>query len=261
MNFIDTHTHLYCDDFDADCTETLNRCAAAGVTTLFLPAIDPETYDRQEEFVNSFDSDKVKLYQMMGLHPTSVKEDWEQQLAQARQRLFDNPDKYVAVGEIGLDYYWDRTFEVQQQEVLKEQMRWADQLNLPVALHVRKAYEEILHLLKELNLSHYRGVMHCFGGDISQARRSIDQGFYIGIGGVVTFKNAGMAEVVKAIPLNRIVLETDSPFLAPVPYRGKRNESAFVVEVAKKIAELKGVSLNEVAEQTTENAKTLFFNR
>lgn len=255
MTFIDTHTHIYSEEFDSDREATVQRALEAGIGIMLLPAIDPETYNRQEAL---WKSNPLVFRQMMGLHPTSVKEDCEVLLAETQRRLFDYPEKYVAVGEIGLDFYWDRTFENQQLDVLKRQMRWAQELHKPVVLHIRKAYEEMLGLLKELNQTSYSGVMHCFGGSINQALRAIEHGFHIGIGGVVTFKNAGMTEVVKAVPLERIVLETDSPYLAPVPYRGKRNESAYVVEVAKKVAELKGITLEQVAETTTHNAVNLF---
>lgn len=261
MHLIDTHTHIYGEDFDADIRETLARAAAAGVKTLLFPAIDPESNDRQQrlwELIEQEEGSPVRCHQMMGLHPTSVKENYKEWLEETRRLLFANPDGYVGVGEIGLDYYWDRTFEREQTEVLKEQIGWAKQLDKALCLHVRKAYEEILHLLREMNYATYRGVMHCFGGGTNQALRAIEMGFYIGIGGVVTFKNAGMAQVVKEIPLERIVLETDAPYLAPVPYRGKRNESAYILDIAKKVAEIKELPLEAVAEQTTHNARELF---
>ena len=157
-----------------------------------------------------------------------------------------------------MDLYWDRTFEAEQREVMLQQMEWAIELDLPVALHIRKAHNEVFNLLREMGQRSYRGVMHCFGGSVQEAHRAVDMGFHLGIGGVVTFKNATMAEVVKATPLERLLLETDAPYLAPVPHRGQRNESAFIPVVAAQIAELKGVSVEQVAEQTTENARSLF---
>lgn len=254
---IDTHCHMYAEEFDSDRAEALNRCLQAGIDTLLLPAIDPQSHERQQSLADSHSAD-LKVFQMMGLHPTSVKEDWEEQLAITHDRLFADPQAYVAIGEIGLDYYWDRTFEKEQIEVLKRQETWSAELSLPMCLHVRKAYEEILGLFKQINRGSYRGVMHCFGGSLNQAQRSIEMGFVLGIGGVVTFKNAGMAEVVREVSLDKIILETDAPYLAPVPYRGKRNESAYIVDIARKIAEIKGVSLEEVAETTTHTARTLF---
>ena len=250
---IDTHSHMYDEAFDLDREAALERCLEAGVDTLLLPAIDPETYDRMEQL--STLNSQLSTHLMMGLHPTSVKADWRAQLAEAERRLFAEPQRYVAVGEVGLDFYWDRTYEQEQVQALQIQMDWARRLDLPLCLHVRKAYEEMLHLLPKEGL---RGVMHCFGGDLSQALRATERGFYIGVGGVVTFKNAGLAEVVRQLPLEHILLETDSPYLAPVPHRGKRNESAYVRLVAQKVAELKGVSLEAVAEQTTRNACRLF---
>lgn len=262
ISLTDTHTHLFCEEFDTDRNDALRRAGEAGVTTLLLPAIDPQTYDRLEAMMLQRHEVKaatgVRLFAMMGLHPTSVDADYATSLAEAKRRLFANPDNYVAVGEIGLDYYWDRTYEREQMEVLRQQIAWAKELDKPLSLHVRKAYEEILGLMKELNYGSYRGVMHCYGGSVNQALRAMERGLYIGIGGVVTFKNAGMAEVVRAVPLERIVLETDSPYLAPVPYRGRRNESAYVTEVAKKVAEIKEVTVEEVAATTSANAKLLF---
>ena len=256
MRLIDTHSHLYAEEFDADRSQALQRCLLAGVDTLLLPAIDPLSYPRQQQMASA--PSPIALHQMMGLHPTSVNDDWQQALAEAARRLFAEPQQYVAVGEIGLDYYWDRTYEREQVVVLERQMAWAEQLHLPVCLHVRKAYEEILHLVHQQHPSPLRGVMHCFGGSVNQAERCVEQGFMLGIGGVVTFKNAGMADVVRAIPLESLLLETDAPYLAPVPYRGKRNESAYLKEIAQKIADIKELPLDQVAAQTTANALALF---
>lgn len=262
MHLIDTHTHIYGEEFDTDRQEVIQRAVEAGVKTLILPAIDPESFDRQDAlwsaYQTSSDNTEVRIHQMMGLHPTSVKENYRQWLSQTEQLLMQHPEKYCAIGEIGLDYYWDRTYEKEQQEVLTIQMQWAQQLNKPVALHIRNAYQEIFTLLNRLQISQYKGVMHCFGGTAEEALKAIELGFHIGIGGVVTFKKAEMAKVAEAIPLKHILLETDAPYLAPVPYRGKRNESAYVIEVAKKIAEIKHVSLKEVATVTTQNAIQLF---
>ena len=195
---------------------------------------------------------------MMGLHPTSVTADYANELELVRQKLFNPQAVYVGVGEIGLDLYWDKTFLEQQREVLKTQMRWAKELDLPVCLHVRKAYNELFGLLRDLNFGSYRGVMHCFGGSVQEANKAIEMGFHIGIGGVVTFKNATLASVAASIPLERILLETDAPYLAPVPYRGKRNESAYIPLIAAHIAALRGISVQQVAEVTTASATGLF---
>lgn len=252
---IDTHTHIYDEAFDDDREAVIQRAMDAGVTTLLLPAIDSTSLERQERLAAQHPD---LCRQMMGLHPTSVNEHFEAELALVRQRLFDPQRHYVAVGEIGLDLYWDTTYLEQQREVLLRQMRWAEELQLPVALHVRKAYNELFGLLRQLNRSQYSGVMHCFGGSVQEAERAVEMGFYIGVGGVVTFKNATLAKVAATVPLERIVLETDAPYLAPVPYRGRRNEPAYLVEVAATIAALRGITPEEVDAVTSENARRLF---
>ena len=252
---VDTHCHLYDEAFDADRDEAVTRALDAGVGMMVLPGIDSKSHAAQEALAMRFPN---CFRQMMGLHPTSVDEGFEEELRMVEERLFAPDAHYVGVGEIGLDLYWDRTFYEQQREVLRRQMRWARQLDLPVCLHVRKAYNELFGLLRDLNFGTYRGVMHCFGGSVQEARRAVEMGFYLGIGGVVTFKNATMAEVVDAVPLERILLETDAPYLAPVPYRGKRNESAYIPVIAEKIAAIKGVSLSQVDEVTTASANRLF---
>ncbi len=257
MTFIDTHCHLYDEAFDADRDEALQRALDAGVTTMLLPAIDSQSHAKQEQLASQHPQ---YFRQMMGLHPTSVKEDFEQELERVHSSLVTHHSspKYVAVGEIGMDLYWDRTFEVQQREVLRTQLQWAVEHALPVCLHIRKAHNEVFNLLRELNRPSWRGVMHCFGGSVQEAQRALEMGFHLGIGGVVTFKNAGMAEVVKAVPLERLLLETDAPYLSPVPHRGQRNESAYIPLIAQKIADLKEVPLDEVAAVTTASARTLF---
>lgn len=260
MTFIDTHCHLYDEAFDADRDEALQRALEAGVTTLLLPDIDSSSTPRLDALRKQYPE---HFRHMAGLHPTSVKEDFEQELQHVRDRLFSQrltPDSEhcIAVGEVGMDLYWDRTFEAQQREVLKRQLLWAVELHLPVCLHIRKAHNEVFALLRELNRPQWCGVMHCFGGSVQEARRAVEMGFHLGIGGVVTFKNATMAEVVKSIPLDRLLLETDAPYLSPVPHRGQRNESAYIPLIAQKIADLLGVSLEQVAEQTTANARALF---
>lgn len=252
---IDTHTHIYDEAFDDDREAVIQRAMDAGVNALLLPAIDSTSLERQERLAAQH-TDLCR--QMMGLHPTSVNEHFEAELALVRQRLFDPQRHYVAVGEIGLDLYWDTTYLEQQREVLLRQMRWAEELQLPVALHVRKAYNELFGLLRQLNRSQYSGVMHCFGGSVQEAERAVEMGFYIGVGGVVTFKNATLAKVAATVPLERIVLETDAPYLAPVPYRGRRNEPAYLVEVAATIAALRGITPEEVDAVTSENARRLF---
>lgn len=252
---VDTHCHLYDEAFDADRQQAIQRAVEAGVSLMLLPGIDSSSYDRQEALARQYPS---LFRQMMGLHPTSVTESYQSELDLIQQKLFSPDAHYVGVGEIGLDLYWDKTFYEQQCEVLKTQMRWARQLDLPVCLHVRKAYNELFGLLRDLNFGTYKGVMHCFGGSVQQAHKAVEMGFHLGIGGVVTFKNATMAEVVAAVPLQSLLLETDAPYLAPVPYRGKRNESAYIPVIAEKIAALKGVSIAEVDEVTSASATVLF---
>lgn len=252
---IDTHCHPYDEAFDPDREAAVMRAVAAGVSPMLLPAIDSQSHDAQARLEAQFPQ---HFRQMMGLHPTSVKEDYEQELAIVEQKLFAPGQRFVAVGEVGLDLYWDKTYYEQQCDALARQLRWAHQLDLPVCLHVRKAYNELFGLLRDLNFGQYRGVMHCFGGSVQEAQRAVEMGFHIGIGGVVTFKNATLAQVAAAVPLERILLETDAPYLSPVPYRGKRNESAYIPIIAQKIADIRGITLQEVAEATTNSARILF---
>ena len=257
MTFIDTHCHLYDEAFDTDRDSALQRALDVGVTTLLLPDIDSTSTPRLEALQQAHPE---CFRPMAGLHPTSVKEDYEQELQHVHSKLkTQNPKlKYIAVGEIGMDLYWDRTFEAEQRHVLRTQLLWAEEFHLPVCLHIRKAHNEVFGLLRDLNRPTWRGVMHCFGGSVQEAQRAVEMGFHLGVGGVVTFKNAGLAEVVKAVPLERIFLETDSPYLSPVPHRGQRNEPAYIPLIAQKIAELRGITLEEVSEVTTVSARALF---
>ena len=263
---IDTHCHLYDEAFDADRDEAVQRALDAGVTTLLLPDIDSTSTPRLDALLSQLSTcnSPLSIFPMAGLHPTSVKEDFEAELTHVHTRLFNTTHgplpttHYIAVGEIGMDLYWDRTYEEQQREVLKRQLLWAEELNLPVCLHIRKAHNEVFGLLRELNRPTWRGVMHCFGGSVQEAQRAVEMGFHLGIGGVVTFKNAGLADVVTAVPLERLLLETDAPYLSPVPHRGQRNEPAYIPLVAQKIADLRGITFTEVAETTTASARKLF---
>ena len=254
MTFIDTHSHLYDEAFDFDREQALQRTLDAGVTTLLLPDIDSTSRPRQQALASAHPE---CTYEMAGLHPTSVKEDYKHELQLVHDLLFA-PHPYIAVGEIGMDLYWDRTHEARQLFALRQQLTWALELDLPVCLHIRKAHNEVFGLLRDMDRRRWRGVMHCFGGSLQEARRAVEMGFHLGIGGVVTFKNAGLAEIVREMPLERLLLETDAPYLSPTPHRGKRNESAYIPLVAQKIAELKGVSLEEVASVTTASARSLF---
>ena len=256
---IDTHCHLYDEAFDDDRDQAIERAVIARVDTMLLPAIDSASHTRQETLANAYPQ---HFRQMMGLHPTSVTADFQPELDIVHQKLFPTPSEpstpYIAVGEIGLDLYWDKTYLDQQLQALRQQIAWAQELQLPICLHIRKAHNELFHLLRDINSPHYAGVMHCFGGSVQEAQRAVEMGFHIGIGGVVTFKNATLADVARTVPLDRILLETDAPYLAPVPHRGKRNESANIPLIADCIATLRGISLHEVAETTTASACQLF---
>ena len=259
----DTHSHIYAEEFDADRDDVVARAEQAGVGLILLPAIDKESYDRQEALAAS----RPDLFrQMMGLHPTSVGEDYRSDLELAHDKLFSNPDKYIGIGEVGLDFYWDTTYRRQQIEALELQTGWAQELGKPIVLHLRNgkdggadtdAYAEVFRLLERCAYRG-RGIMHCFSGTMADAERAAELGFLIGIGGSLTYKKSTLPDIVRALPLESIVLETDSPFLAPVPYRGRRNESAYVSIVAQKVAEIKDISNDEVAEVTTANACQLF---
>lgn len=256
MTLIDTHCHLYDEAFDADRPAALQRAVEAGVEMMWLPDIDRTTTGSLDRLASQH---PAHFRRMTGLHPTSVNADFEEELAHVRRRLEQEGREggFVAVGEIGMDLYWDRSFEAEQHEALRQQMLWAEEFGLPVALHIRKAHNEVFALLRQLGRGTYRGVMHCFGGSVQEARRAVEMGFCLGIGGVVTFKNATMAEVVKAIPLDRLLLETDAPYLSPVPHRGQRNESSYLPLIAQRIADIKEISVEAVAEQTTATAKAL----
>lgn len=253
MQFIDTHTHIYLEQFNDDRKETVQRAVDSGVSKLLLPNIDSNTIEGMHQM--EIDHPGV-CYAMMGLHPTHVKENYKKELKTVEDWL--SKRKYIAIGEIGIDLYWDKAFYKQQVETFEFQCRLAVDLNLPVVIHARESYKELFESLENMKLSNLRGVFHAFTGHYDEANKLIDLGFMVGIGGIVTFKNSGLGEVVKGIDLEHILLETDSPFLAPTPNRGKRNESSYVKLVAQKIADVKEISLEKVAEATTQNAKKLF---
>ena len=255
MQLIDTHCHLYDEAFDSDRNEVVERAVNAGVKRMLLPAIDSSNIS---DLDNLYNTNPLVFRKMAGLHPTSVKENYLSELQIVERQLNDNPDDYVAVGEIGLDFYWDETYRKEQMQAIDFQLNLASKHHKPVALHVRKAYNEMFEVLKQHRNNNLIGVFHCFGSSVQEAEKAIDMGFYIGVGGVVTFKNATLAEVVRQIPIEHILIETDAPYLAPVPYRGKRNESAYCTLVAQKIAELKNTDLETVASITTANAERLF---
>lgn len=251
-SLIDTHAHLYLADFDTDRAEMLLRLQEAGVHRVFLPAIDSTTH---ESMINLEDSHPF-CKAMMGVHPCSIKSNYREELDKAKK--WWNNRSFIAVGEIGLDFYWDRTFEKEQYLAFREQIDWALEKGVPIVIHSRNATLACVEVLKEYKNTSLKGVFHCFSGSLEEAREILKLGFYLGIGGVLTYKNAGIAQVVEQLPLDQIILETDAPYLTPVPHRGKRNESSYVTLVAEKIATLKRMTYEEVARLTTQNAESLF---
>ncbi len=261
MRFVDTHTHPYDEAFSEDRAVAMQRAIDQGVTKWILPAVDISSYKSQKELALAYPSN---AYMAIGLHPTSVGKDWERELTFVEEKLLQwaksesGADNYIAIGEIGLDGYWSKEFMSQQLDVFSAQLDLALKYNLPVIIHERNAQPNIFDLLEGKSRS-LRGVFHAFSGSYETYKRIKKYGdFKIGIGGVVTFKNASVAETVVNIPLQDIVLETDAPWLTPVPYRGKRNESSYIPLIAKKIAEIKGEDIERIAEQTTKNAEELF---
>jgi TatD DNase family protein len=250
MHFIDTHTHIYLKEFHDDLGACLERAKGSGVEAFYLPAIDSETHEAMLDIERRYPACKA----MMGLHPCSVKENFRNELEQVMEYLKQRT--FIAVGEIGLDFYWDTTFTSQQYDAFHYQINLAREHDLPIVIHSRNATDECIAVVEQY--PGLKGVFHCFSGDAEQAQRAIATGFYLGIGGVVTFKKSGMDKVVQAVGLSRLVLETDAPYLAPVPYRGKRNEPVYTRIVAEKIAQVLDVELEVVAEVTTKNAKNLF---
>lgn len=255
MKLIDTHAHVYDQKLMEDYGGWSARAKAAGVSTVLLPNIDLASIGPLKQLLTQ---DANMFKGMMGLHPCDVKEDWENTLEIIRRELFDHPELYCGVGEIGLDYHWDLHYVEAQKTCFRMQMDWAVALNKPIAIHMRKSLDEGIQLVKEYKKAGIRGVFHCFSGSLEQAKQIMHLGMYMGIGGVLTYKNAGVAEVVKDIPMEYLVLETDAPYLTPVPHRGKLNEPAYMALVAKKLAELKNISVEEVAAITSENAERLF---
>ena len=250
---IDTHTHLYVSEFDADRADVIVRAMEAGVLQFVLPAIDSKTTEAMHALKRDYPNN---MHLMMGLHPTHVGDTVNEELAHVYAQLQQH--KFVAVGEIGMDLYWDKTYQKAQQEAFAQQIAWALEFDLPIVIHCREAFDEIFEVLEGVNNAKLRGVFHCFTGNAEQAQRAIDLNMYIGIGGVVTFKNAGLSETLAQIPLASVVLETDAPYLAPSPHRGKRNEPSFLPLISAKSAAVYGVSVKDMSKKTTQNAKKLF---
>ena len=251
MYLIDTHTHIYLPEFDDDRKEMIERAKAAGVSTMLLPAIDSSTHKAMLQTENDFPG----CCAMIGLHPCSLNTDYEKELDVIRDYLHKR--KFIAIGEIGLDFYWDKTFTDQQYAAFHQQIVLALQYDLPIVIHSRNATDECIEVVKQY--PSVRGVFHCFSGNQEQAEKLIDIGFMMGIGGVLTFKNSGLDKVINAVGIQNVILETDAPYLAPVPYRGKRNEPAYTRLVAEKLVSIVGAKdLEEIAKITTENAQKLF---
>lgn len=253
MILIDTHAHTYSDDFYNDKDEIIRRAKEAGIGYILMPAIDSSSH----EVMLSWEKDNPGYcLSMMGIHPCSVKENFRDELRIAADHF--GKRKFIAVGETGLDFYWDLTFKEQQYEAFHEQARWALQYDIPIVIHSRNSTDECIEVIAQHQNGKLKGVFHCFSGNLGQARKIIDLGLYLGIGGVLTFKNSGLDAVLREIDLAHVVLETDAPYLAPVPFRGKRNEPAYVAYVADKLANVKGVTKEEIATITTANAQKLF---
>ena len=255
MEFIDTHTHLFASEFDDDITDVIKNAIGNGVSKMLLPNIDSSTTNQMLRLSQKFPQN---CFPMIGLHPCSVKKDSiEKEIQHVEQMLKEN--NFVAVGEIGIDLYWEKSTLDYQKEAFETQIILAKEYKLPIVIHVRNSFEEAIEIVEKLNDENLTGVFHCFSGDLEQAQRILDlNNFYLGIGGVVTFKNGGIDKIINQISLDNIILETDSPYLAPKPFRGKRNESKYILNIAQKLSEIYNIDIKEIAEHTTLNAKKLF---
>jgi TatD DNase family protein len=250
--FIDTHAHIYLEEFDQDREDMLRRAMDVQVNEIYLPNVDHTSIDRMMEL----ETKHPNCQAMMGLHPCYIKKDFEKELYLVESWL--NKRSFAAIGEIGTDLYWDKTFWPQQQEAFKIQVGWAKKFKRPIVIHSRDSIQETIELLEPLLDSSLKGVFHCFSGTLEQAKKVIAMRFFLGIGGVATFKNGGLDKVLPDVDISHLVLETDSPYLAPAPHRGKRNEPSYIPLIANRVAELKKIPVEEVMEKTTANAKKLF---
>ena len=253
MIITDTHTHLYSEQFDDDRAQMMQRAIDNGISRFFVPAID-SSYS--EAMFNLEKEYPAYVYLMMGLHPTSVKENYLEELQLVKNWL--DKRKFYGIGEIGIDLYWDKSFLVQQQDAFKTQIEWAKERKLPIIIHCRESFNEIFEVLEDVNDDSLFGIFHCFTGDFEQAKRALSFNMKLGIGGVVTFKNGGIDKFLHKIPVKNIVLETDSPYLAPVPFRGKRNESSYMLKVLDKLADIYNLTPQEIAKITTQNSIDIF---
>jgi TatD DNase family protein len=253
LAIIDTHAHIYAEEFDTDLLNMLQRAKDAEVTGILMPAIDSSAHHRMLQVEAQYPDYCIS---MMGLHPCYVKGNYQEELKIVEDYFAQR--SFIAVGEIGLDFYWDKTYTQQQYEAFNRQIELALQYNIPIAIHSRNATDECIEVVKQYQQGNLKGVFHCFSGDVLQAKKIMDLNFYLGIGGVVTFKNGGLDTVLEEVGLSKVILETDAPYLAPVPYRGKRNEPSYLSYIVDKIALLKNVTVTEVIAITNQNAKALF---
>jgi TatD DNase family protein len=253
MLLTDTHTHLYYETDEEKLEQLMQRCFDHQIQRLFLPNVDVASIAKIDGLVKKYPEN---CFAMAGLHPCDVKENYEEVLDEICESIADR--NIYAIGEIGIDLYWDKSTLAYQQAAFREQIKWAKDMDLPIVVHCRDAFDEVFEVLESEKGADLKGILHCFTGNLEQARRAIDLGFYLGIGGVVTYKKAGLDEVLKHIPLKNLVLETDSPYLAPVPFRGKPNESSYLVYIAQKLAELYETSVEEIAAVTTDNSVSIF---
>ena len=253
MQLIDTHCHIYSKEFDADRQAMIERAKNEGLVKMLMPAIDSGEHEAMLLLEQQNPDDCIA---MMGLHPCSVKENYLEELTLIQQ--YYEKRSFIAVGEIGLDFYWDTSFKEQQYAAFHQQVEWALHYDIPIVIHSRESTDECIRLVKEHQQGKLKGVFHCFSGSVEQARQITELGLFLGIGGVITFKNGGMDIVMKEVDLKDVVLETDAPYLSPVPFRGKRNECSYIKYVAQKLADIKGMTIEEVAAITTMNAQKLF---
>lgn len=253
MQLIDSHTHLYLPEFDDDRDEVIKRALNSGVIKMLLPNIDRESIEPMMQMARDYPGICLT---MIGVHPTSIKDDYLEQLEAVKENI--KAHRFIAIGEIGIDLYWDRTYIREQEEAFTEQLELAGRENLPVVIHSRESLPEILSLIDRAAIAGLRGVFHAFTGSVEQAREIIERGFFLGIGGVLTFKNSNLDRTLEMIDIENIILETDSPFLAPVPRRGKRNESSYIRFIAEKLAEVKKMPLEHIAGISTANCNKLF---
>ncbi|MEO6731763.1 MAG: TatD family hydrolase [Ferruginibacter sp.] len=253
MKLIDTHCHLYAEEFTADIDEVIQRAQAEGIAKCFLPCIDSSAIQPMIALEHRYPE---MCFAMMGLHPCSVKANYKEELSIVEEWL--GKRKFAAVGEIGLDLFWDKTFLKEQEDAFRIQLEWSIKYGLPISIHTRNAMQQTINIVKEYAPKGAKGIFHCFGGSYESAREIINAGFYLGIGGVVTYKNAGLAEVLMKVDLKHMVLETDAPYLTPVPFRGKRNESSYLKYLVTRLAEIKNCSVEEVSAATNANAEKIF---